>query len=129
MRDIIFDSNVWVAFLNEDDPNHPEAVKIFGTHESKIICLPEYVALETATVIMLKKDKKTADLFLEMALDNENIQVLYSSKDIFLDTIQFFYRTKNKKLSFVDHSLLYFSDKYEVVTFDKDLLKLIEITK
>jgi len=86
--------------------------------------LPEYVVLEVCSVIAKKVNKKTADIFLEMAFSNNDIDVLQSN-DLF-ETTDLFISRKDGKLSFVDVFLLHLSDEYEIITLDKDLEKAIK---
>lgn len=117
---VILDSNLWVAFLYTKDPNHKKAERIFENLKEKII-VTEYIILEVATIISQKVSKKVADDFIEDVIDNRDIEVLPSSKEFLDEIIKFYLSKKNENLSFVDYSLLYLSQKMEVITFDKVL--------
>ena len=119
------DSNVWIAFFNPDDSNHHKAQKIFLKTQEKI-GLPEYVLLEVTTILAQKMGKDIADQFLQMARASKDVEILPSSREFFDGVIQLYLSRTNKKLSFVDYSLLYLSGKTNVVTFDKDLKKELE---
>lgn len=69
--------------------------------------------------------EKWYDTFLEYSLDSANVEILCSSHESFHDTVRFFRRLKNAKLSFVYISLLLLSDTHEIITFDKALAKEI----
>lgn len=117
----IFDSNIWVAFLNINDSQHKKANKIFTSLDNGKIIITEYIIGEVATILLFKAGKEIADKFIELVLDNKNIEVLLSDGYIFKDTISRFQQGFKKKLSFIDVSLVCLSDSYEVMTFDDDL--------
>lgn len=125
---IIFDSNVWIAFFNKEDSQNKKALEIV-IREKDNIAITEYIILEVASVVAIKAGKNLADKFLEFILNNNNIKVLLSSNDFFYNTVENFIKTESKKLSFVDISLLYLSNTYKIITFDKDLAKLIKKNK
>lgn len=56
---IIFDTNVWIALFNENDAHHEKAKQLFLGSET--IYIPEYVILETTTVLQLKPFYKNAN--------------------------------------------------------------------
>jgi len=122
---IILDSNVWVSYLDKDDSQHKKAKKIFR-EISDIVVVPEYVIIEVCTVLLKKTCKETANNFIKIAFNNQNTEVLFFGEFIFNRFINNFKDIKNKKLSFIDTSLLYLSKSYQVVTFDKDLEKAIK---
>ena len=120
----ILDSNVWIAYFNKNDSLHEKAVKIFST--VKNIAITEYIVAETATVILNKADRKTANKFLEIILDNSDITILHSDKRFFEETARTFTEIISGKLSFIDISLLFLSKKYKIITFDEKLEKIIK---
>lgn len=122
---IIFDSNVWVAFFNKEDSQNKKALEIV-IKEKDNIAITEYIILEVSSILALKAGKNIADKFLEFILNNNNIKVLLSSNDFFYNTVENFIKTESKKLSFVDISLLYLSNTCQIITFDKDLAKIIK---
>jgi predicted nucleic acid-binding protein len=121
---IVLDSSVWIAFLNKKDSQHNKAEKFLESIQSKII-VPEYVILEVCSVLLAKVGKKTANLFLEIIMDNQDIEVLFSNKIFFLELVEYFKNILRKNLSFVDIALLYLSNSYEVATFDNKLKRAI----
>lgn len=120
---MILDSSVWIALYNEADSQHAKAVRLAASFSD--IALTEYVLLETATLLRAKAGDETAEYFLEYALDNADVAILYASRELFGDTVSLFRQMKGAKLSFVDASLLHLSDTHEVVTFDAALEKAI----
>ncbi|MBI3458940.1 PIN domain-containing protein [Candidatus Azambacteria bacterium] len=121
---VILDSNIWIALLNTNDSNHQKAVKIFKGI-SKSIILPEYVLLETVTILCQEVDKRTADEFIKYTANNKDIEIYGSSVTLLHQITNFYLSQKNEKLSFVDYSLLYFSQKMRVETLDVNLKKEI----
>lgn len=122
---VIFDSDVWIALLNKNDSQHQKAKLVFESIKENII-LPEYVFIEISSVLSLKVGKGVADNFIKIALNNKNIRMLVSKKEYFAEIVDIFIKSPNKHLSFIDFSLLYFSKKFKVITFDKKLKKAIE---
>ena len=123
---IILDSNIWIAYLNLNDINHSKAEKIFEKINNQTITITEYIIIEVSTILLYKNSKKSANLFLKYIFDNQNIEILNSNFDLFLKFKKFFIKSKNKKLSFVDSSLLCLSSKnFQIKTFDQALRKAI----
>jgi len=121
---VILDSNIWIAFFNKADSQHAKAKKVLQKNNNKLV-ITEYILLEVASVLCLRSKKLVADKFLEMATNNKDIEVLASS-EIFLNKIvSEFFKHKTKYLSFVDISLVHLSGRYEIVTFDKKLDRVI----
>ncbi len=121
---MILDSNVWIALYLEEDSQHKKALKLapFFRH----VAIPEYVILETCTILLIKAGGEISEKFLDYAFDNREITVLFSMRDFFQETIKIFREKNGKKLSTIDASLLYLSSEHEVITFDKDLQKAIK---
>ena len=119
---VIFDSNVWVALFNEADTTHAKANTFIQAQS--FVYLPDFILAEAATVLKYKKDFNAAEKYIEFVLNNNDIEVMYTSfhfkqfKDAFLDT-------KRNNLSFIDASLLAMSSEYDVITFDKVLKRAI----
>jgi len=123
----LYDTNVWVAYFNRDDSLHAKAAKLFAEHEQRTrIALPEYVALEVATVLAVRRGKAEADHFLDYALDNEQIEILFSSPSTFQAAVRAFQKQPSKALSFVDAALIVLGKEHTVITFDKALQKALK---
>jgi predicted nucleic acid-binding protein len=121
---IILDTNVWVSFFNEEDGQHKEAVKIVSSYPQTVI--PDFVLQETLTVLKIKSSLELALGFYDLVKNNslvdiENIDI---HNDIFYIS---FLNANNKNLSFIDSSLLVLNNsrRYKIITFDKDLKKLL----
>lgn len=121
---VIFDSNVWIAYFREEDSLSKKAKEILENHEG-IIVIPEYIFLEVTTVLQIRTSKKTANLFMEMTLENDQVELLFSDEILFEETQKIFL-TQEKKLSFTDCSLVSLSSEFEIITFDEALQKYIE---
>lgn len=120
----ILDSNVWIAFLYIDDALHKNAQKVLTLCE-KPIFIPEYIIIETSSVLSQKAGKKIADTFLEMIMQSKDIEVLFAQDQFFVEVINFYRKHQEKRLSFIDFTLLYLSGSYQVITFDKVLQRAI----
>ena len=121
---MIVDSSVWVALYNELDSQHRKALSFSTAFVD--VAITEYVLLETSTLLLTKAGVDAAEKFLEYSLDSAEITVLYSSPEFLQETAGLFRSLENRKLSFVDISLLLLSKSHEVVTFDKALQKAIQ---
>jgi predicted nucleic acid-binding protein len=121
---IILDSNIWIAYWSKNDTQHMKAEKVFENLNDRIV-LPEYLVVEICSVLSLRVSKKMADKFLDFSLNNNETELLLSDEMLFSGSAEVFEKTKTGKLSFVDCSLVYLSNFYEVLTFDKLLQKEI----
>ena len=119
---IIFDSNVWLAFFNHKEIHHKQSKELMKQYLSELI-VPEYVALEVATVLQNKKKKQVADQFLT-TIKNQELNLLPINQKTFWQSVNIF-QAQNKKLSFVDATLVTLSQEYEIKTFDQALAKVI----
>lgn len=121
----VLDSNIWIARLDKKDSQHEKALNLFKNLKSKI-CLPEYIMSEASTVLSQNVSKKSADDFIEKSIFNDEIELLVFNEFDFQKILKTFLKIKNEKLSFVDISLVFLSNEYEIKTFDKELSKEIE---
>lgn len=120
--DLILDTSVWIAYLEQSDSQHRQALQLFALIDQKI-WIPEYVLVEILNVLVAKVGKNTADEALSMFFQNQDIEIIWNSEEFRAELLGFFLSNKIEKLSFVDQSLLFMSKKYRVVTFDKELRK------
>ena len=119
---IIFDSNIWIAYLNKSDSTHEQAIDKFAKTNVDDIVMTEYLLLEIVTVLKQIQGYEFSQNFIQHI---ENIPFL-ESKNFYAQTLALFQSLKENKLSFVDVSLLYLSQNYEIETFDKELQKMIQ---
>lgn len=124
----ILDSNVWIALFNKEDSLNKKASYIMKEliKNNEKIFITEYLILEISTILLLKNWKKLADNFINFVYDNSDIDIIYSDRYFFENTIQFFTKNNYEKLSFVDQSLLLLSKSYQIITFDKELNRFIK---
>lgn len=122
----IFDTNIWVAYLNTADSQHAKATKLFEKHSQDQLAIPEYVILEVSTILAQRASKQIANQFLDFALDNENIAVLFANRELFDNTVAAFQQQRSKRLSFVDTALVALAKEHQVITFDKALNRALK---
>ncbi len=124
LKKIIYDSNIWISFLYEDDSNFEKAKEIFAYPKPYV--LTDYIILEVSTVLKQKAGEDLAKLFLANIIAND-IEVLLSN-EYYQESVKLFIESRNK-LSFVDTSLVVLSEKYKIITFDKELARAIAANK
>ncbi len=122
-KTVLLDSSVWVAYINPHDSQHGKALKLFEELDIEVFVIPEYVLLETLSIIQMRVGKKYANNFLKFA--KSEYAIILESTMYFKQTLDIF-PNYDKKLSFVDLALVYLSKYYEVITFDKNLQKAIK---
>lgn len=122
---IILDSNVWVALFNEEDSLAEQARKVLQQNAPGIL-LPEYILIETCSVLKKRKHHQVAIQFLDRVLNNADIKFFYSSASLLKETVSLFSSQNLTNLSFIDVSLLFLSQYYTVITFDKKLESAIK---
>ena len=115
----ILDSNVWIAFFDEEDSTHKKAVGIFKKLKVSELAVTEYIILEVATILKKYVGLDVANNFL-FKLAQEYITII-EDENLLKETIKIFANSAHNNLSFVDCSLVYLSGKYKVITFDKKL--------
>jgi predicted nucleic acid-binding protein len=120
---VILDSNIWIGYFNDKDSLHKQTLKIVDS--ASIVYVPEYVLLESVSILKMKATPTLANFCLDVFLHTHNIHIIPSG-DLFKKTITLFQTLNDKHLSFVDLSLLALSRDYEVKTFDKKLAATIK---
>ena len=118
---VVLDSNVWIAFLNKEDSQHGKATKLMLETKDRIL-VPEYVLIETASV--LKNYKRTAEAIEFVRTILKNVGIFLPSNTLAYETGILFCERKDR-LSFTDSALLVLSKEYRVVTFDRELERAI----
>lgn len=116
----LIDSSVWVALFLEFDSNHKKAEEIIPKLEGKIYLLYN-VIVEVTSVLTYKHSKKQADNFLDYIEDI----VLFENE--LKPEIEFFKKI-DKRVSFVDISLIFLSKKLDLdlITFDSQMISLFK---
>lgn len=122
----LVDANVYIGLYRGDDSQHQEALSIFEELREKQIILPYCIVQEVCTVLTNKAGKATADIFLENIMNVKNIEIIDSN----VSKEMAHFRSVPEALSFADITLIYLSKiwKAELITFDKQLLKLYKKT-
>jgi len=116
----IFDSSVWIAYFSPSETSHLEARQVIEGATAVIV--PEYVLLEVVTVLRQKKEEELLAGFMSLAT---NTKTYLPAGTLGSEVTAEYTKTRYKKLSFVDVSLVLLSKQYNVVTFDKALLAAI----
>ena len=121
-KDVILDTNVWIAFLHEEDSQHVKAKRLLKDVTAPVV-VPEYVLLEVVTVLRNLRRHEEANRFTEQALD-------YSGTFLPANTLAYeiaeMLPNVPKHLSFTDTALLALARNYEVLTFDSALARAIK---
>ena len=124
----ILDSNIWIGYLDTNDSLHARAAVVCAGTERPFI-LPEYVLVEIITIITYKRGKQAADNFIKSIDNNEAIELLPSDPEFLKEILKFFCESVTSKLSLTDTALLYLSQTYTVLTFDKQLARAIKLSQ
>lgn len=121
-RNIVIDTNIFYAVLNDKDSLHIQASKLLEKMSEHILIVPYSVISETSTLLTYRQWKKKADDFVSSLRNTKNIFIVSNSMD---DEMNLFLEVETK-ISFTDISLIAVSKKYnaELATFDKQLLQL-----
>ncbi len=122
---IIFDTNIWIGLFVTADSLHKKSVAILRKNETKMKCIPEYVLLETLTLLKKQLTIAESQHCLSIFLHSKLIEILPAVHS-YEKAINLFQTLNDKHLSFVDVSLLALSRDYEVKTFDKKLASAIK---
>ena len=123
---LIFDSSFLFALINKKDSLHNEALK-FKYLMTEMRILPDFIILEVATILRNKVSEEMSINFVNSFTDTEGVQIK-SFFEYFGNFCGEFTNLENKKLSFVDASLLalHKTGKYKIITFDKNLEQQIK---
>jgi len=122
---VIVDSSVWVAYFYDKDSQHSRAVKLLEQVTSSIV-VPEYVLLETVTILRKKREERALKDFLNIGARED---VYLPAGELGVTIARMYASKKYQKLSFVDAGLLLLSKHYQIITFDKALQQAIAAQK
>lgn len=124
---VIFDSNIWIALFHTSDNQHLKAIDLVEAYTGKIkVGVSEYVMTEVCSMLLFNAGWSVVSRFIKEVIQNPEVEILYSSPNLFSKTLKLFQQPENIQLSFIDTSLLYLARFYEVITFDKALAKAIK---
>ena len=119
---VVLDSSVILAFYNEIDRFHIEALQIADRLEHTTSIIHPYVIQEVATLLTYRLGIETARQFLEDISGSENVLVptVDAEKDM-----AYFLRV-NQKISFTDTALIRLAHEMDasLITFDRQMLSL-----
>jgi len=126
---IVLDSSFLIGFHNERDAHHNAACALmerFLNGEWGRGLLLEYVFLEVATVLRLRRNLGVAARVGRLLLDADELDFVPCS-DLFLDALEMFAHQGSARLSFADAAIAHVAQKRAdglVLTFDEEFSKL-----
>lgn len=123
-KSCIVDSCFFIALLLEKDSTHENAVFLMeeiDKHNQRLIVFHRIIE-EVITVLTYKSSMESVNNFLVFLQKKENIEIYNNNH---FEELRFF-QNEQKKLSFIDMSLLYQSMQYDlpILSFDKKLITL-----
>ena len=125
---IVLDSSFLIAFHNQRDAHHGQAsawMDRFLAGEWGRGLLLEYVFLEVATVLLVRRDLEVASRVGRLLLDAEELEFVPCS-DMFSETFKAFTVQESTRLSFADAAIAHVARHRAdglVLTFDGELSK------
>jgi predicted nucleic acid-binding protein len=125
---IVLDSSFLIGFHNERDAHHGLAsawMERFLSGEWGRGLLLEYVFLEVATVLLVRRNLEVASRVARLLLEAEELEFVPCS-DLFLETFETFAGQGSTRLSFADAAIAHVARQRAhglVLTFDDELRK------
>ncbi len=125
---IVVDSSFLIGFYNERDAHHRPASALmerFLNGEWGRGLLLEYVFLEVATVLIVRRDLAVAARVGRLLLEAEELELVPCS-DLFAETFDTFVGQGSTRLSFADAAIKHVARERAaglVLTFDDELRK------
>ena len=129
---IVLDSSFLIGFYNERDAHHGAASALmerFLNGEWGRGLLLEYVFLEVATVLMVRRDLAVAARVGQLLLEADELDFVPCS-DLFPETFDTFVGQGSTRLSFADVAIAHIARQRTdglVLTFDDELRKAADI--
>jgi len=126
---IVFDSSFLIGFHNTRDAHHEAAralMERFLAAEWGRGLLLEYVFLEVATVLLVRRGLAEATRVGRLLLDAEELEFVPCS-DLFSEAFERFMHQGNRRLSFADAAIAHVAQERAdglVLTFDEEFGKL-----
>jgi predicted nucleic acid-binding protein len=126
---IFLDTSVIIAYRNEDDARHKEALQLFNDlHKGRYAgaLVTDYIVLETVTVIKRLMGHEAAVETGEALLNSGDISVMRSTQ-LFPNAWREFRARSGTNLSFVDASSLAamkIAGATRIATFDREFRKV-----
>ncbi len=128
---ILLDTNVFVGAIAQDDGLHEKAENALASVTEPIL-LHEYVYIETLSVLATRHGMDEVAKFLSLVteqISRGGIEFALSDPEQLRRMTMLFIEQSKGVLSFTDVAILYLSQYYEAMTFDKDLARSIEKQK
>ncbi len=125
---IVLDSSFLIGFYNERDAHHRSAALLmerFLSREWGRGFLLEYVFLEVATVLLVRRDLGVATRVGRLLLEAEELDFVPCS-DLFSEALETFAGQGSTRLSFADAAIAHVARQRAeglVLTFDDELRK------
>lgn len=119
---VVLDSNVFVAFYNQSDSSHEEAIRVMAEFDESTIVVHPYVIQEVSTVLTYRFGLAMAKKFVQNIMEASNITIPVI--DIQADLTAF--SRLNSKISFTDLALINLAKRTNalLVTFDRQMIAL-----
>ncbi len=123
-KTFVVDSNVFIAFYNQNDTQHLDALRLMGELQSATLIVHPYVLQEVATVLTYRFGFETAKKFLSDITTAEN--VLIPSINVRSEIERF--QLLGKKMSFTDVALINLAEQMAIrlLTFDRQILSVMK---
>jgi predicted nucleic acid-binding protein len=130
---IVLDSSFLIAFHNRKDVHHEKAAHLIneilnGDYGQAL--LPEYVVLEVATVLLLRRGLAVSTSVITRLLEAREIEFVPCSEH-FLESLQTFRNQPGDRLSFVDSAIATIARRHppgHIATFDKDFRDIEDLS-
>jgi predicted nucleic acid-binding protein len=102
---LLVDTSGFFSLLNQDEREHPTAVRIFREEAARnILVTTEHVLVETATLLRARGTRELERKFFALLDATKRIRVVWASFALFTNTRDFFLKHQDKGWSFVDCS-------------------------
>ena len=104
-------------------------MQLFKTYEkeSDNLAISDYILNECLTVMLRKRNLDESKRMLDFLLNYKNLELFHLDENGFMSSIDEF-KNQTDNLSFIDCSILWMvkKNRFELATFDKNLIKEIE---
>lgn len=130
----LIDSNVWIAFYNENDSTHAQAIAVMMQLEQAqaAIFVSNFIFQETWTLLRLSQQPEKATRFVQAITHTQHIQQFDIDQYWIRETIDFFHSINNRsKQSLTDFTNMFLSLTFgfTLVSFDKKMMSLYRRVK
>ncbi len=120
----VVDSNVFIAFYNQNDTQHIDALRLMGELQSATLVVHPYVLQEVSTVLTYRFGFETAKKFLSDIATAEN--VIIPPINVRSEIERFHLLGKN--MSFADVAIINLAEQMAIrlLTFDRQILSVLK---